>query len=119
MAVLAFFTYAGLPWAAGSYLRATFVLNPAAVGPALAAKLPARYSQKPLSVKYVGFDQAWYQTDEESMMESLGWARRPVDCPDEAPVAVGKVGDGRLAYIKVANVEDGTGDVTLALCGLL
>jgi hypothetical protein len=118
-AMRAFFEHAGLPWRVGCYLRTTFALNREAVGPALAAALPARYSQKAVFVKDVGSEEAWYRTDEHSVLESLVWAPEPVDCPGEAPVAVGKVEDGRLAYIGDVNVEDGTGDVILALCGLL
>jgi hypothetical protein len=118
-AMRAFFELAGLPWSVGCYLRSTLALNREAVGPALAAKLPARYSQKAVFVRDVGSGEAWYRTDEQSVMESLVWAAEPIDCPGEAPVAVEKVGDGRLAYIGDVNAEDGTGEVILALCGLL
>jgi hypothetical protein len=116
----AFFAHAGLSWQAGSYLRTTFALNREAIaGETLPAKLPARYSQKALSVAKVRPEEAWYVTDAGSTLESLVWAPEAVNCPDEAPVAAGRVGSGRLAYVGDVNVEDGTGDVVLALCGLL
>ncbi|KAK4034391.1 hypothetical protein C8A01DRAFT_39116 [Parachaetomium inaequale] len=107
-----FFAHAGLSWQAGSYLRTTFALNrEAAVDAGLAAKLPPRYSQKALSVAKVKPEEAWYVTDRDSTLESLVWAPEAVNCPDEAPVAVGRVGSGRFAYIGDVNVEDETGDV--------
>ncbi|AEO64182.1 ec13d0af-0fdd-4131-8eec-aabb123d2c42 [Thermothielavioides terrestris] len=114
-----FFRRAGLPWEAGAYERTTFALNRAAVGASLADRLPARYSMKALAVANVAPEQAWYCTDEQSVLESLVWGPEPVRRPGQAPVAVGRVGEGRLAYVGDVNVEEGTGEVILALCGLL
>ncbi|AEO58165.1 hypothetical protein MYCTH_2305342 [Thermothelomyces thermophilus ATCC 42464] len=114
-----FFARAGLPWKSGSYHRTTFTLNNEAVGAALAARLPPAYSQKALSVGNVRPGEAWYRSTEGSRIESRVFAPDSAFEPTEAPVAVGKVGNGRLGYIGDVNVEDETGDVVLAMCGLL
>jgi hypothetical protein len=37
----------------------------------------------------------------------------------QAPVALSKVGEGRLGYVGDVNAEEGSVTVVLALCGLL
>ena len=118
-ALKGFFGRAGLPWAAGSHLRTNFSVNHEAVGADLAAKLPASYSQKALFVKNVKPEEAWYRTDENSRLESLVFPPDPLHRPDEAPVVVGHVGNGRIGYIGDVNGEEKSADVILAMCGLL
>lgn len=102
-----FFQKAGLPWDRGSYQRTDTVLNRSVVGD-LAERLPQRYTQKALAVKNVAQQDIWYASAPEDGHE-----------PDEAAVALAKVGEGRLAYVGDVNGEAGSDDVVLAMCGLL
>ncbi|KAL2156580.1 hypothetical protein VTH82DRAFT_1325 [Thermothelomyces myriococcoides] len=113
------FARAGLPWKAASYHRTTFALNKETVGTALAARLPATYNQKAVSVGNVRSEEAWYRSTEDSVIESRVFSPDPAFEPTAAPVAVGKVENGRLGYIGDVNAEDEMGDVMLAMCGLL
>ncbi|KAI0889043.1 uncharacterized protein GGS22DRAFT_152988 [Annulohypoxylon maeteangense] len=113
-----FFSKAGLPWESGSYHRTTLVLNQEVVGDVLAAKLVSRYSQKALFVKPVAFEDAWYQTNENSVHESHVFAPTSVNNEGETAVALARVGEGKLGYLGDVNAEKGSEAVILAMCGL-
>ena len=91
-----FFSKAGLQWEAGSYHRTTVILNEEAVGPNLAAYLPLKYSQKAVFVKNVAPTDAWYRTDENSVVESRVFVPASANVAGEAPVAIARVEKGRL-----------------------
>lgn len=114
-----FFSKAGLSWDGGSYTRTTLVLNQAAVGDMLATQLPKSYSQKALFVNNVVSSDAWYTTDEDSVVESRVFGPTPVNTPGETPVAMARVGEGRLGYVGDVNAEEETDAVILAMCDLL
>ncbi|KAI6082227.1 hypothetical protein F4821DRAFT_218298 [Hypoxylon rubiginosum] len=114
-----FFAKAGLPWKSASYQRTTLVLNREAVGDSLAACLPPRYSQKALSVDNVARADAWYVTDEDSVVESMVFAPTSANVVGESPVVFARVGDGKLGYIGDVNAEEGSTTVVLAMCRLL
>ncbi|KAJ5994061.1 hypothetical protein N7451_009785 [Penicillium sp. IBT 35674x] len=114
-----FFSKAGLSWDRGSYTRTTLVLNQAAAGAELATKLPKSYSQKALFVNNVASSDAWYTTDDSSVVESRVFGPTPVNTPGETPVAMARVGEGRLGYVGDVNAEEETDAVILAMCGLL
>ncbi|GJJ75331.1 hypothetical protein EMPS_07689 [Entomortierella parvispora] len=114
-----FFSRAGLEWGAGSYHRTTLALNRTAVDVANATKLPQRYSQKALFVKNVAPENMWYQTDDNSVVQSMVFAPTSANTPGETAVAMAAVGRGKLGYIGDVNAEDGSNAVVLAMCGLL
>ena len=114
-----FFSKAGLQWEAGSYHRTTVILNEEAVGHDLAAYLPSKYSQKALFVKNVAPTDAWYRTDEDSVVESRVFVPASANVAGETPVAIARVEKGRLGYIGDVNAEQGSNAVILVLCGLL
>ncbi|XXG96706.1 hypothetical protein Hte_002996 [Hypoxylon texense] len=111
-----FFGKAGLPWDSASYLRTTLVLNREAVGDSLAPRLPPRYSQKALSVQNVAPADAWYVTNEDSVVESNVFAPTSANVVGESPVVLARVGDGKLGYIGDVNAEEGSTTVVLAIC---
>ncbi|KAJ5525846.1 hypothetical protein N7494_012496 [Penicillium frequentans] len=114
-----FFSKAGLSWNRGSYTRTTLLLNQAAIGDELATKLPKSYSQKALFVNNVVSSDAWYTTDEDSVVESRVFRPTPVNTPGETPVAMARVGEGRLGYVGDVNAEEETDAVILVMCDLL
>lgn len=114
-----FFLKAGLRWERGSYHRTTLVLNRTAVDGSLAAKLPQQYSQKAVYVQNVASEDAWYITDEESVIESAVFPPTSAKVLGESPVTFASVGDGKLGYVGDVNAEEGSDYVILAMCGLL
>lgn len=114
-----FFSKAGLSLGRGSYTRTTLMLNQAATGGELARVLPKSYSQKALFVDNVASSDAWYTTDDNSVVESNVFGPTPVNTGGETPVAMARVGEGRLGYVGDVNAEVETDDVILAMCGLL
>ncbi|KAJ5784810.1 uncharacterized protein N7503_010022 [Penicillium pulvis] len=114
-----FFSQAGLSWDRGSYTRTTLVLNQAATGDELATKLPKSYSQKALFVNNVVSSDMWYTTDESSVVESRVFGPTSVNTPGETPVAMARVGEGKLGYVGDVNAEVETDAVILAMCNLL
>ncbi|KAJ5784809.1 uncharacterized protein N7503_010021 [Penicillium pulvis] len=112
-----FFSQAGLPWEEGSYLRRTSVINDAATGHDLATKLPQSYSQRALFVKNVAYSDAWYMPDDDLETRVAGLSVD--DVQGESPVALARVGEGRLGYVGDFNAEEETDVVILAMCGLL
>ncbi|KAF5649191.1 triacylglycerol lipase [Fusarium sp. NRRL 52700] len=119
LSIKPFFAQAGLSWEVGAYHRTTVVLNHAAVESGLAAKLLPRYSQKAQFVKNVALDDAWYITDEESVIESSVFFPTNARAPGESPITFASVGDGKLGYIGDVNGERGSNVAVLAMCGLL
>ncbi|KAK4118040.1 hypothetical protein N657DRAFT_443257 [Parathielavia appendiculata] len=113
-----FFAKAGLQWEAGSYHRTTLVLNREVVANDLATKLPPQYSQKALFVKNVAPANAWYHTDESSVVESRVFAPTSANIMGETAVAFASVGHGKLGYVGDVNAEEGSDVVILAMCGL-
>ncbi|KAI1399037.1 hypothetical protein F4819DRAFT_434572 [Hypoxylon fuscum] len=113
-----FFSKAELPWEAGSCHRTTVVLNRRVVKHELAALLPAKYSQKALFVKNVAPADAWYVTDERSIVESGTF--RPISAHKvgESPAVLARVGNGNLGYIGYVNAGEKSNAVILAMCGL-
>jgi hypothetical protein len=84
-------------------------LSQDAVGNGLAASLPACYSQKAVFLKNVEDAAAWYRPSKDSVIESL---------MAQTPVALAKVGEGKLGYVGDVNKEEGSDAVVLAMCGL-
>ncbi|KAF4453642.1 triacylglycerol lipase [Fusarium austroafricanum] len=115
LSIKPFFAQAGLGWDVGSYHRTTVVLNNAAVESDLAAKMLPRYSQKAQFVKNVASEDAWYVTDEESVIESLVFPPTNARVSGESPVAFASVGDGKLGYIGNVNGEQGSNVAVLAI----
>lgn len=91
-------------------------VNPAAMGRALAARLPASYSQKALTLKNVRRTHAWYRPGEGAVVESLVLPPVTVN-PDETAVACARVGRGKLGYMGDVNAEKESDDVILAMIG--
>ncbi|OAQ67670.1 triacylglycerol lipase [Pochonia chlamydosporia 170] len=114
-----FFSRAGLPWGAGSYHRTTLALNQSAVGVANAQKLPQKYSQKAVFVKNVAPEDMWYNTDNDSVVESLVFAPTSAKVVGVTAVALANIGEGKLGYVGDVNAEEGSNAVVLAMCGLL
>ncbi|KAJ5712833.1 hypothetical protein N7493_009301 [Penicillium malachiteum] len=114
-----FFSKAGLPWEAGTYMRTTVALNPEAPGTDLARHLPLKYSQKALFLKNVAPSESWYMTNADSVLESHVFAPQSANTPGESPIVLGRVGEGRLGYVGDVNGEDSTQVVVVAMCGLL
>ncbi|KAL8388755.1 hypothetical protein RB599_010080 [Gaeumannomyces hyphopodioides] len=117
-AVKPFFAKAGLPWESGSYHRTTFVLDRAVVGDGLATKLPPQYSQKAVLVKNVAPADAWYHSDENSVIESLVFPPTSANITGETAVAFANVERGKLGYVGDVNPEKGSEAVILTMCGL-
>ncbi|UNI16723.1 hypothetical protein JDV02_003135 [Purpureocillium takamizusanense] len=113
-----FFARAGLSWEAGSYHRTTLILNRDAAGFNSATALSPRFSQKALFVRNVANSEAWYKTDECSIVESLVFAPTSTNTVGETAVALARVGDGNLGYVGDVNIEEGSVAVILAMCGL-
>ncbi|KAI5854486.1 hypothetical protein GGS23DRAFT_590703 [Durotheca rogersii] len=118
MAIKPFFAKAGLQWEVGSYHRTTLVLNREVVANDLATKLPPQYSQKAVFVKNVAFTDAWYHTDENSVVESRVFAPTNANIAGETAVALASIGRGKLRYVGDVNTEKGSFAVILAMCGL-
>lgn len=118
MAMKPFFAKAGLPWEAGSYHRTTLVVNRDAVTNDLATKLPPQYSQKALFVKNVASADAWYHSDERSVVESRVFAPTSANTVGETAVALASFECGKLGYVGDVNGEKGSDAVIFALCGL-
>lgn len=101
-----FFSRAGLDWEVASYQRTTTVLDRAAVGTALAAKLPPSYRHKAVSVKNFAPAEAWYQPHEDEGVTG------------ESTVLLARVGSGKLGHVGDVNAEKGSDAAILAMCGL-
>ncbi len=114
-----FFSKAGLQWEAGSYHRATVFLNEEAVGHDLVAYLPSQYSQKAVFMGNVATADTWYATSENSVVESFVFAPTSANVAGETPVAIARVGKGKLGYIGDVNTEEESNAVILAMCGLV
>lgn len=94
------------------------MLNCEAVGQKLAANLLPQYSQKAVFIKNVASSDAWYVTNEASVVESLVFAPVSTHHTGETPVAIAGVGRGKLGYVGDINAEAGSDMVVLAMCGL-
>ncbi|KAI1292616.1 hypothetical protein F5Y03DRAFT_19141 [Xylaria venustula] len=116
--VAPFFARAGLPWGTGSYHRTTLFLNREAAGPEVTATLLPQYSQKALSLSHVAGSDAWYRSTESSVIESHVFPLTSANNENETPVALTRIGDGRLGYVGDVNAEAGSDAVILAMCGL-
>ncbi|KAK1978027.1 hypothetical protein LZ30DRAFT_600051 [Colletotrichum cereale] len=113
-----FFAKAGLNWANGDYHRTTVKLNPRVVRGA-APRLPAQYSQKALFLKGVHPNAIMYGPDATSFTGSLVFPPDRVGDIAQAAISFAQVGDGKIGYVGDVNVEEGTNDAILAMCGLL
>ena len=96
LAIKPFFAKAGLQWEVGEYHRTTLVLNREAVGDDLATKLLPKYSQKAQFLKNVVSADAWYHTDEDSVVESRVFAPISVNNAGETAVALANIEHGKL-----------------------
>lgn len=114
-----FFAKSGLRWASGSYQRTTWKLNKSVVSAANAAKLPASFSQKAVSLKNVDAQDMWYRTDESSAIQSFVFAPVSAHVEGECAVALAKIGAGQLGYVGDVNAEVEARAVVLAMCGLV
>lgn len=115
-----FFATAGLPWEPGTGIETTVAVNEGAVGPALAARLPRRYSLLAGFLKGVAPYDVWYRTDEHSVNESSRVSPPArVYLEGETPVALTRIGNGKLGYIGDIDWEDASSYVVCAMCGLL
>ncbi|GJC90562.1 hypothetical protein ColLi_13400 [Colletotrichum liriopes] len=101
-----FFAKAGLAWDTGEYCRTMVTLNPDVAGSA-ATSLPTQYSQKAVFLKGVQPTAILYGIDETSVDKK------------EAAICFAQVGNGKIGYVGDVNVEEGTDDAILAMCGLL
>lgn len=99
-------------------MRTTLVLNKRAVGYTVATKLLPQYSQKAVFLKNVTSEQAWYVTDEDSVVESAVFHPDSANKTGESPVVLGRVGEGKLGYVGDVNAEKGSDAAILAMCGL-
>lgn len=70
-----------------------------------------------MCVNNVKFGDAWYVTEEDSAIKSLGFSSTSTHTIGETAVALARVGDGKLSYIGVVNGEEGSSAVVLAMCG--
>lgn len=113
-----FFARASLRWERGSYHRTTLSLNENAVGMSEAGSLPRSYSQKALFVKNVSSQEMWYRTNDDSVIESRVFPPTSANVGGEAPVALAKVGQGKLGYVGDVNAEEASHAVVLAMCGI-
>ncbi|KAJ5569642.1 uncharacterized protein N7459_009072 [Penicillium hispanicum] len=112
-----FFSRAGLSWDMGDYHRTTVHLNKAHVPANVQPFLSESYSLKGMFLKGVDPTAAWYLPAEDSVNESIVWARERVNTAN-TPVAMAKVGDGYLGFVGDCNGELGSFKVILAMCGL-
>jgi hypothetical protein len=113
-----FFQRAGLPWERGNYERTTVALDKNHVPSDYWPFIPEAYSQKAVFLKNVDDAAAWYHPNDDSVIESLVYAPTKVSNPHEVPVALAKVGEGKLGYVGDVNAEEGSRAVVLAMCGL-
>ncbi|KAL7930092.1 hypothetical protein V8C35DRAFT_314089 [Trichoderma chlorosporum] len=58
----------------------------------------------------------YYQTTQDSVVESRVFGPSPADIPGETAVALARIGDGRLGYIGDVNAEEESNAVVLAMC---
>ncbi|KAI1325395.1 hypothetical protein F5Y16DRAFT_401394 [Xylariaceae sp. FL0255] len=108
----------GLPWKAGVFHRTTVVLNNDAVNDQIAAALMPKYSQKACFLKNVPHGDVWYKPHDTSVVEALVYPPPPVN-HEQAAIAMGSVGEGRVGYVGDVNAENGSDIVVLAMCSLL
>ncbi|KAH9946733.1 hypothetical protein B0H21DRAFT_387638 [Amylocystis lapponica] len=114
-----FFQRFGLPWAAGSYHRTTFALNPAgAPQPLASAALPPTYSMKALHIKHVARAAMVYVPTDESRIESHVFAAVPVAERTESPAVCARVGAGLVGYAGDVNGEQGSLRLLVEMCGV-
>ncbi|OAK96087.1 hypothetical protein IQ06DRAFT_48811 [Phaeosphaeriaceae sp. SRC1lsM3a] len=112
-----FFQEAGLPWTKAEYLRTTVYRNDTE-RPLLYSSLPSSYSQKAVFLANVSINDAWYLPTDSSRTESLVFHSRQVRDKEQTPVALAKIGNGKLGYVGDVNGEEGSDAVVLAMCGL-
>lgn len=116
-----FFAKAGLSWDLGHYTRNTSSMKRGNVPQALQPFLSEEYSQKAVHLKGVAPGDSWYEpvvySDDESPDEDEPRTYTPL--PVFVPVAMAKVGDGRLGYVGDVNGENESHLVVVAMCGLL
>ncbi|KAM0271149.1 hypothetical protein ACHAQH_009168 [Verticillium albo-atrum] len=113
-----FFAKAGLPWERGDYTRTTLALNREAVPGMAAQGLQPQYSQKAVFVGNVASSDSWYETTDDSVVESRVFPLESVKKAGETAVAFATVGMGKLGYVGDVNAETGSDAVVLAMCGL-
>lgn len=109
----------GLPWDMSGYHRTTHQLqsqHPFVKAQKLGSTLPVSYSMKSVFLHKVAPVDAVYRPGRGSQTESHVFPASKVDS-EETPVAMGRVGDGWLAWVGDVNVEEGTQKVTVALLG--
>lgn len=112
-----FFARSGLPWEMGAYVRTTVSLCRANIPPTALSLLPPAYSLKAIFLRGVGTDAAWYRSTAESRSESLASAGEQIAL-ESTPVALAKVGAGKLGYVGDVNNEGESQVIILAMCGL-
>ncbi|KZL82899.1 triacylglycerol lipase [Colletotrichum incanum] len=113
-----FFAKAGLNWESAGYHRTTVALNPQTAGSA-AERLPTRYSQEALFLKGVHPTAVLYGPNKTSATESLVFPTEKVTDLTHAAISFAQVGNGKTGYAGDVNVEEGTNDAILAMCGFL
>ncbi|GKT94474.1 triacylglycerol lipase [Colletotrichum tofieldiae] len=113
-----FFAKAGLDWESGDYHRTTVTLNPQTAGSA-AVRLPTQHSQKAVFPKGVHPTAVLYGPSETSVTESHVFPTEKIRDLTQAAISFAQVSNGKIGYVGDVNVEEGTDDAILAMCGLL
>ena len=117
-----------LPWRFGDYHRTTFTLNPgfSLVGGdnngsqnnLQTSVLERAYSQKAVHIQGAARNTMLYIPTEDSQIESLVWAPRPVDHLTQSPTVFQTYGEGHVGFLGDVNSEMGTINAVFALCRL-
>ncbi|KAK0514708.1 hypothetical protein JMJ35_003325 [Cladonia borealis] len=105
-----------LDWKFGDYHRTDVYLN-RSITQLPMSSLPNGYSQKAVFLKNVANDDSVYRPSSDSVTQSLVFPSVPAN-PNEAAVALTKVGEGWLGYIGDVNNEQGSQAVILSMLEL-
>ena len=106
-----------LPWRFGNYARTNFHLNRQGVNLCREPDLPACYSMKAVSLKYIEPASKIYHPRKTSTIQSHVFPPTPIGDLSQAAVAFTRVGDGWLGYIGDVNDEEATLTVIMAMIG--
>ncbi|KAL9591476.1 MAG: hypothetical protein Q9179_007684 [Wetmoreana sp. 5 TL-2023] len=108
-----------MPWKFGDYHRSTFYLSQKATpafGNQRAATLEREYSMKAVHLKDSTVDSKIYVPLEQSRVESMVFAPRPVD-QSQSPAVWAKCGEGWLGFIGDVNNEQGSQKLLMVMLG--
>ena len=111
-----FFRDVGQPWATADYMR-TIVHRTDAADVSSQFPLPSSYSQKAVFLANVSDDDAWYLPNKTSYTQSFVFPSERVQNLEQTPIALAKIGNGKLGYVGDVNGEPGSDAVVLTMCG--